>query len=350
MKNNLKYNNRKYNTKNMKSRPKVNKIKTRKLVFYFIICQLLYGMVTAPILLYYSPLFTNLRKNIVGTAMSTNSHAFIATLFLSDKRIQEILNNGVSDTTAQNYNDIKLGNKDKTIDQIPIQGKKFTGIMVIVHDPTRVKIGYSSKLLKVGQKTSEIGKENNALVAINGGGFDDKGKNSTTIWTGDGAIPTGIIISNGKLVFPSRNNLDTNQVFKGVAGITTKGELIVGDHTVNELLQLGVKEALCFGPTLIKNGVRTKGFQEQGADPRTVIGQKKDGSIILLTIDGRQGLEAGATLEDVQKVMQETGGAWNAVNLDGGASTTMYYEGKVQNSPCDKYGERPIPTAIYVRK
>ncbi|MDD3225010.1 MAG: phosphodiester glycosidase family protein [Clostridium sp.] len=328
-----------------------NKIKTRKLVVYFVIFQLLFGIVTAPIIVYYGPFFPNLRKNIVGTAMSTNSHEFIATLFLSDKQIHKILssdeNVGVSALIKQDLSKIKLGNSDNKIELEGIDGNKFTGLALIIHDPKRVKIGYSPKLFKVGQKTSAIAKENSAIAAINGGGFNDKGNKSTTLWTGTGGLPTGIIISKGKIIFPKQ--VDNKEIFKGVAGITSKGTLIVGDYTANELLNKNVTEALCFGPTLIENGVETSGFQYQGADPRTAIGQKTDGSIVLLTIDGRQGLKAGAEIEDVQKAMKKLQ-VYNAVNLDGGASTTMYYEGKVQNSPSDKYGERPVPTVIYVTK
>lgn len=282
--------------------------------------------------------------------MYTNSHQFIATLFLSNNQIKKIINSDASTSTSasitQDLSKIKLNSRDNTIDFKEVGGNKFTGLALIIHDPKRVKIGYSSKLLKVGQKTSEIAKENNAAAAINGGGFNDKGNNSTTLWTGTGAIPTGIIISKGKVVFPKQTN---NEIFKGVAGITNSGTLIVGDYTANELLSKNVTEALCFGPTLIENGTETKGLSYQGADPRTAVGQRTDGAIILLTIDGRQGLKAGATIEDVQVTMKKLG-AYNAVNLDGGASTTMYYNGKVQNSPSDKYGERPVPTVIYVTK
>lgn len=341
------------NRKHSKSINRIKKINTGKLLIYFVIFQLLFATATLPIIIYYSPFFTNLRKNIVATAMVTTSHQFIATLFLSDKQIQEILgsdaNASVSATISQDLDKVNVNNRDNRVEVYPVSGNKFKGFVAIVHDPSRVKVGYTSKLGKVGQKTSEIAKENNALLAINGGGFNDTGNNSTTLWTGDGAVPTGIIISKGKLIFPSINDLNTKQVYTGIAGINSKSKLIVGNHTVDELMQSGIKEALCFGPTLIENGLIIKGLITQGANPRTAIGQRIDGSIILLTLDGRQHLEAGAEIEDVQTVMQKEG-AWNAVNLDGGASTTMYYNGKVINSPCDKYGERPVPTAIYVTK
>ncbi len=286
--------------------------------------------------------------------MSTKSHEFIATLFLSDKQIQSITkgtaSGGLGAVVSQDLSKINTGGHNNKIKVIKIAGNKFNGFLVIVYDPTRVKVGYTKNLGTSGQKTSDIAKENNAIAAINGGGFTDKGSNSTATWTGDGGLPTGIIISNGKLVFPSSADADTKQTYTGVVGIDKTGKMIVGDYSIDELLGDGVTEALCFGPTLIENGVLQTGLVSQGADPRTAIGQTKDGYILLLTLDGRKGLKAGAFIEDVQTVMQQYG-AVNAVNLDGGASTTMYYNGKVRNTPSDtKFGERLIPTAIYVKK
>lgn len=328
------------------------KFKRLKLLIYFIMFQLLFGITTAPIIIYYSPFFMNLRKTIVATAMSTTSHQFIATLFLSDKEIQKIVNGNVIDTSntiSQDLSKINTNNRSDKIELYALNGHKFNGLVAIIHDSTHLKVGYSSKLGTVGQKTSEIAKENNAILAINGGGFSDKGANSTSLWTGNGGIPTGIIISQGKLIYPNKNNLNTSQIYTGIAGITSQGKLVVGNHTVNDLMQLNVKEALCFGPTLIEEGKIIKNLPNLGTDPRTAIGQRTDGTIILLTIDGRQNFQAGAYLEDIQQIMKNEG-AFNAVNLDGGASTTMYYNGKVINDPCDKFGERASATAICVIK
>ncbi|WP_026884613.1 phosphodiester glycosidase family protein [Clostridium akagii] len=333
----------------------VKKIKTWKLLMYFLVFQLLFGIATAPIIVYYSPFFTNLRKNIVGTAMATNSHQFIATLFLSDNKIQSIIKGtdtgGIGSAVVQDLSKINIGGHDNRVEISKVDGgHKFSGFLVTVHDSSRVKVGYTKNIGKSGQKTSDIAKENNALAAINGGGFDDKGSNSTATWTGTGGIPTGIIISDGKLIFPYSGNADTKQTYTGVVGIKKGGVMVVGDYSIDELLNMNVTDALCFGPTLIENSVVKSGISSQGANPRTAIGQKHDGSILLLTLDGRQGLEAGASIEDVQEVMKKAG-AVNAVNLDGGASTTMYYNGKVQNTPSDtKFGERPVPTAVYVKK
>ncbi len=83
--------------------------------------------------------------------------------------------------------------------------------------------------------------------------------------------------------------------------------------------------------------------------PRTAMGQRKDGTILLLVIDGRQpGYSLGATLIDVQNILYEQG-AYVAANLDGGSSSTLFYNGKVVNKPCDMLGERMIPTAFIVK-
>ncbi len=84
-----------------------------------------------------------------------------------------------------------------------------------------------------------------------------------------------------------------------------------------------------------------------GVAPRTLIGQRADGAILLLVIDGRSATSLGATLKEAQEVIYKCG-AVNAINLDGGKSTTMYYNDKIINNPSDSLGERAIPTAIIV--
>ena len=116
-----------------------------------------------------------------------------------------------------------------------------------------------------------------------------------------------------------------------------------------QLKKLGIKEGVSFGPPLIVNGKPTikKGDGGWGIAPRTAIGQKETGEVLLLVIDGRSLESLGATLRDVQDILLEYG-AVNAANLDGGSSATMYFNGKVINKPSDKLGERTVPTAFIV--
>ena len=131
--------------------------------------------------------------------------------------------------------------------------------------------------------------------------------------------------------------------------MTKSGNLIAGKYNKKELSELGAIEGLSFGPPLIVNGEKMihNGDGGWGISPRTAIGQRKDGTILFLVIDGRQpGYSIGASLADVQNIMYEQG-AYIAANLDGGSSTTLYFNGQVVNKPADLLGERMIPTAFY---
>jgi exopolysaccharide biosynthesis protein len=320
-----------------------------KLFLAFIIFEVVFTGITGPFMLYYGP-FTNARDAMVGAAMTTLSHQWIATTFLSQERINEILNaNKIRDldqnsTSSGGEIDIK-GINDDTIERYEIDGKTFKGHLLVIHDPRRVRVGYSSKLGKVGETTSKIAKDNNAVAAVNAGGFIDESASGKQ-WAGTGGIPRGIIMSKGKII---HNDYKNENVKDDIVAITEEGELLVGKHTVGELKKKGVSEAVSFGPALIVNGEKaiTKGDGGWGKAPRTAIGQRKDGSILLLVLDGKQISRLAATLRDVQDVLYEYG-AYNASNLDGGSSTTMYYNGKVINEPDSALGERSIPSVIYV--
>ena len=108
---------------------------------------------------------------------------------------------------------------------------------------------------------------------------------------------------------------------------------------------MGIRDALCYGPTLIVNGekVEMSGYGS-GVNPRTAIGQRKDGAILLLVINGRQLSSLGATYSDLASILWDFG-AVNAANLDGGTSTGMYYKGEIVNQILRL---RKLPTAVIV--
>ena len=90
-------------------------------------------------------------------------------------------------------------------------------------------------------------------------------------------------------------------------------------------------------------------MESSGLNPRTAIGQRDDGCILMLVVDGRQVHSYGATYKDLQDIMLEYG-AVNAFNLDGGSSTTMWYNGSYVNSCSSANGiARPIPDAFLFR-
>ena len=320
-----------------------------KLVICFLLFEFVFTGMTAPFFVFYGP-FENVKRTIVGAAMTTLSHQYIAKLFLSDNEIKKILSGNTAEEVKQDDSKtLEFKNEhDSSIELAEVSGgKKFKGYMLIVHDPTRVKVAYSKKLGISGELTSKIAKDNGAVAAINGGGFIDKSSEDSE-WTGTGGKPTGILMSEGNIIFNDINNDDEKTQ---VMAITNKGQLLVGSYSLNEMREKGVTEAISFQPALVVNGKGTikSGDGGWGIAPRTAIGQREDGSILFLVIDGRQTKSLGASLKDVQSIMLEYG-AVNAINLDGGASSTMYYEGEIINNPCDPLGERSIPSIVYVEK
>lgn len=319
-----------------------------KIVLGFLIFEIIFTGVTAPLIIFHGP-FNNVKRTIVGAAMTTLSHQYIAKAFLSDDEINKILSENTVEIIEQDSNQqIKFENKhDSSIEREEISdGRKFKGYMLIIHDPSRVKVGLTKKLGVQGELTSQIAKDKSAVAAINGGGFTDSSSGDSK-WTGTGGKPVGILMTDGKVAY---NDVNDETAKVEVMAMTKSGVLLVGQHSLEEMKEQGVTEAISFGPALVVNGKGTikSGDGGWGIAPRTAIGQRKDGSILFLVIDGRQTSSVGATLKDVQTIMLQYG-AINATNLDGGSSSTMYYEGEVINNPCDPLGERSVPSIIYVK-
>ncbi|MBZ9686696.1 phosphodiester glycosidase family protein [Clostridium estertheticum] len=322
---------------------------TSLLVLLCIVFELTFTAITGPFLLYYGP-FKKVKTTIVGAAMTTLTLQWLVTSFLSDEKIKQIMNEQKVESIDQDNleginSPVKVENKnDNSIERYEVTGKRFKGYILVINDPTRIKVGYSSKMGKEGELTSKIAKDNNAIAAINGGGFTDKV--SGALWAGTGANPEGVIMSGGKIVY---NDIKNENEKREVVALTKTGKLLVGKHTINEMKKVGVSEAVSFGPAMIVNGKKAinSGDGGWGIAPRTCIGQRNDGAIILLVIDGRQINSLGATLKEAQDILYKYG-AYNATNLDGGSSSTLFYNNEVINNPCDSLGERTVPSIIYV--
>jgi hypothetical protein len=135
---------------------------------------------------------------------------------------------------------------------------------------------------------------------------------------------------------------------EGFAGFDANHILHVGTMTVSEIKSKGIQSGVCFGPVLISNGVpREQSFS--GVNPRTAIGQRSDGAILMLVIEGRQVTSMGATYQDLTEIFLSYG-AVNACNLDGGSSTMMWYQGGYVNKCASVIGIRPLPTTFLVLK
>ncbi len=286
---------------------------------------------------------TQARGLFVTTVMETSAAKFLARMYFSEEEIESIRQQNavieadlVTDDTAIPPQEPDTSQPEIAIEDV--SGGTFKGKMMIVRDPMRLFVGTSGPYEgEAGQKLEDLVKTHGAVAGINAGGFEDeKGM-------GNGGTPIGIVIRGGKLVFgsPSTNT--------SVIGFDGNGKLIVGKMTARAALDKGVQEAVSFGPVLVANGqpapvAGTGG----GLNPRTAIGQRADGSVLLLVIDGRQSHSLGASYKDCQTVMLNYG-AVNAANLDGGSSTLMIYENEAVNYCASLYGSREIPTSFLVR-
>jgi exopolysaccharide biosynthesis protein len=230
---------------------------------------------------------------------------------------------------------------DQSIEISNYQGSTYSAKIMLIHNPKRVKVAITKDIGTVGQSVSELCKQNNAVAGINAGSFNDAG------YKGTGGLPEGITIHDGKMIGEYQSTGSATCVI----GMTKLGQLIAGPYTPTQLDELGVTEAVSFGPVLVKNGRGlVQGNGGWGNAPRTVIGQRADGTVIFIVTDGRgvNGLnDLGATLKDMQDLMIQNG-AVIAANLDGGSSTTMYNNGHLVNQPTDILGERKVATAFVV--
>ncbi|MDP4093463.1 MAG: phosphodiester glycosidase family protein [Bacillota bacterium] len=285
--------------------------------------------------------FPEIKKIIVESAMTTLNHKYIAKIFATDKEIAAIMDSGKIDDTFENTDIASIHPVEKPTDDIqliPIKGSTYKGYILSVKDPSRVDIGVSTGLGSSGMKVEDIVKQYNAIGGINAGGFDDpEGK-------GKGGVPVDLLIRDGKIL-----NIDrTNSHF--LIGFNNNNILTLGNYTTQQIKDMKLRCAVSFRPFLVINGKPTikSGDGGWGIAPRTAIGQKADGTVLLLAIDGRQLGSLGASLKDVQDIMLEYG-ALNAANLDGGSSTTLIYNNEVVNSPCSKYGARYVPSAFIVK-
>lgn len=341
--------------KRVKKRKDKRKKFSIKLFLGFIIFQLIFGATTSLFILFYGP-FETARSIFVGTAMGSMHYKWLATSFLSEEKIAEITGSNEVDT-SNNYSSgidtstvkiTKLNDKGIEYKKFEAPDGNYVGHVLIINDPTRVKIGYTSTLNEenpVGEETSTIAENNDAVAAINGGAFSDEV--DTAEWTANGGSPSGVIITNGEVVYD-----DLAGAPSYVTAITKDGHLFGGYYTTEQLMEMNTSEAVSFKAPIILNGEKLslKGRDDaDGIVSRTLIGQLKTGEIVFLVLDSKNNNKLAATLYEAQDVMYEQLGCETAIPLDGGKSTTMYYKGEVVNNPTYVYGERPIPTAIIVK-
>lgn len=332
--------------KNIENTKKGKKKKTTKqkifLVVKIIITLIILGIIGI-FLFFKTSLFEKYKELWVVTAMSTMNHQYLATWFLSDEEIQEIMKKlEVQNNEDSNSDEIKIAipseSKKEEVKVEKITGKNYVGYVMTIPDASKVNLVDGRKSNR-GTKLSEIVKNNKAIAGINAGGFADDGG------VGSGNVLCDATIINKKLLYGNKTSKYS------LIGLSSDKKLVLGKYTYQQAMNAGIESAVEFGPYLIVNGKnQITNASSGGIHPRMGIGQKKDGTFIFVVVDGRQpGYSIGTNLLEMQNIFNRYD-AYNAANLDGGSSATMYYNGKVVNKTSTPMGERYLPNAFIVKE
>lgn len=345
---------------NKKERKKMKK--STKIILAIFISLFTLGCGTGLTLLY-GP-WNNFRNWLITTAMTTMNHQYLATWFYDDKTINAVLEqNQVIESgeatdssliefidydstvvTYKNKYDKEILTKEEGNDDyklIYINEPGLRGYLVAIYHPEKVKLATSKYIGTSGQMLTTIAKNNNALVAMNASGFIDPEYNS------NGAIPHGVVIKDGKIISSEVKNNNSG----GIIGFTNDNKLVLAKINGQQAIAQGVRDAVEFGPFLIVNGEPSfiRGNGGWGDAPRSAIGQRKDGIVLFLVMDGRDYTSGilGADMVDMTEILTNYG-AYNAANLDGGTSSGLVVNGSLINKPVNGNGQnqtRAIPNA-----
>ena len=300
-----------------------------------------------------------IRKIFVTSVRETSAIGFLADLYLSEEEIAEI--EAVKEAEEYAPTDTSLftertepaadssnvpqpdawGLVDDDGDGIiiePVKGTGYAGYMMVVLDPSRVIVGSAPGSYGVrGYTVAQFVERFDAVAGTNAGGFVDPNGE------GNGSLPDSTVVFEGQVYF---------------SGCVTGIAAIDGDHilhvqksmTRQELIDNNIQYAVCYGPVLISNGeAADPETLRYSLNPRTAIGQRSDKAMLILVIDGRQASSMGASFQDLIEIFERFG-AVNAVNLDGGSSSVMWYGGDYINKTASVIGIRPVPTSILVLK
>lgn len=298
------------------------------------------------------------RDLFVRSVRETSAVGFLADLYLSDEEIAQIVTDpGLENVTETDTSLVELvspaAEEDGTYTDpwgytdddgdglilVNIKGESYVGYMLIVLDPSRVVLGCHPESIGVrGYSVQEFVEDLDGVAGINGGGFEDDDVMD------NGSVPTTPVVKDG-VIYNGRA-----WIGNGFVGLDDQNILRVGFHSAQDLTDWNIRDGVGFGPVLVINGeARDEKSLASGLNPRTAIGQRSDGAILMLVIEGRQPSRLGATYMDEAEIMLEFG-AVNACNLDGGSSTMMWYEDSYINNSASVIGLRPIPTSFVVLK
>ena len=279
------------------------------------------------------------RDTFVTTVLESGNLKFLATMFLSEDEINEIVSRTSMAEMETDINEDLIatdepvqGNFDENgVEIVQVNGRSFFGTLMIVADPSQVFVGTTYPWGEYGKELDQLVTMHGAIGGVNGGLYAaDMNK---------GGRPYGVCVSKGEILLNDPSGwtglymigLDNKNILRiePISGWSTK-------QFKDFVEEQGIRDAVAFQdeatdannhfvPLIINGEPRQLNGAGSGANPRTVIGQRADGAILLLVTDGRGASgHLGATAQDLINVMMQYG-AVNAANLDGGSSSSLYY-------------------------
>lgn len=300
-------------------------------------------------------------KEFILSLRETSAIGFLAEWFYTPEEIAAMKGDGSADVGQTDASLINLdAGRDKTAEPAEgpqkddwglvdedgdgiilekVNGKGYFGYMMVVLDPSRVIMGsVPSSFGYRGYTVEEMVQYYDAVGGINAGGFEDAGGR------GNGSTPDSLVVFDGKTYYANKGVRDC------FVGFDENHILHVGRMNAQQIQDAGISSGCCFGPALIIDGNPVDASTlASGLNPRTAIGQRSDGAVLMLVIEGRQATSVGARYQDLVDIMLAYG-AMNACNLDGGSSSLMYYNDSYVNNSASVIGIRPVPTSFLVLK
>lgn len=284
------------------------------------------------------------RNVLTMSLLEPSGTKWIPPLFLDDATLNHIRNDSAGSDLPDDFDFSQVqidtsgaigGNYDEWKDYPDgirierLSGSTFNAHVMIIRNPAQIYMATSSETFspdKPGIRITEAIEREGAIAAINAGAFYDNGTSGSIV----GSMPEGLVVAGGKVVW---NKIQVGMPENGFVGFNKDNILVVANSmTATKAMELGIRDGCCFGPVLIMNGnINEKVYNgNSGFNPRTAIGQRADGAVIFVCIDGRQFGNFGGTYKDVIDIMVKYE-AVNACNLDGGSSSVMLYR--------DQYGK-----------
>ncbi|WP_000667756.1 phosphodiester glycosidase family protein [Streptococcus mitis] len=278
----------------------------------------------------YSMLKTFVLAETISTVSNTNS------TFNTSVASQAAKNAQVTDTSYSDGN-ISVNLTEKTVNDTQIY---VADVTLSSADYLKTALAQNSYGTNVTAKTSVTAAKNNAILAVNGDYY--------------GANSSGYVIRNGVVYRDSVREDASN----GDLAIYKDGSFkIIYENQISadQLVQDGVVNLLAFGPSLVENGeisvgINTEVGQAMASNPRTAIGIIDENHYIIVVSDGRTSESKGLSLYQMAEVMKSYG-VKTAYNLDGGGSSTLYFNGQVINKPTtggSKISERAVSDIVYI--